>query len=172
MGILLIAFASVCPSSPTSLVTRIREAWPAAKLTAKADLIIIAKLARTEDSPKADKLSKQYQHLIGVNSTFMVLAVVKGHQDKKELTLLHFRRPTHQEGIGQIARTDKISTVSWIQQSEIDGPDLIEPEWLKGKDIRFLMFLKRRADGRVEAISGQVDPVLSVNKLVGDSDDR
>lgn len=176
MGMMLTVFAILLPgSTATSPTTRIRDTWPAAKLTGKSELIVIAKLAKTEDSPKTDKISKQYEQMIGINSTFSVLAVVKGRYDKKEMTLLHFRNPTQvgDESPRPARGADgKIIKTSWTQQNDIDPPELVDLNWLKEKNARFLMFLKRRPDGRFECISGQIDPVLSVSKLVGDSDDR
>jgi hypothetical protein len=148
--------------------TRIGEPWPAAKLTEKADYIVIGRVVSTGDAKVSDKPPKSFEHLglVGVDSKFRILAALKGSIRDKELVLFHFRsarKPAEKEPRG---------LVSIRQTPDVDGPCLIRFDPQGEKDARYLMFLKKRPDGRYECVSGQVDPDMSVSKLDGPTDDR
>jgi hypothetical protein len=137
---------------------RIVQPWPAAKLTEQADLIVIARPTATGDAAKSDKPPKGYDDLVGTDTEFKVLAVLKGKLEGEKLALFHFRHP--------LSKTSS-------QSPEVDGPGLVafDPKAQDGRS-RYLLFLKKRKDGRYECVSGQVDPDSSVAALAGPSDDR
>jgi hypothetical protein len=76
---------------------------------------------------------------IGVETVFVVSAVLKGDATVKQLTLHHYREA-------------QISTA-------LDGPDLVsfDPSDMS-KRSSFLLFLLREPDGRFAPIGGQTDP--------------
>jgi hypothetical protein len=153
----------------------IREVWASSKLLEKADLVVIARLTSTRDSPNSDKPPALFPNLVGVDSTFHVLAVLKGKARKKELVLFHFRYRTEKDkrkptGSGVSPRPEMVRLVS-LQTPEIDGPGLLDFGTRRSKEARYLLFLKKRRDGRYECVSGQIDPDVSVSGLDGPSDD-
>ncbi|MGV3721600.1 MAG: hypothetical protein ACO1SX_11880 [Actinomycetota bacterium] len=122
------------------------------QLTREADLVVIASPTATRDTPERRDLPgiSPAIPVIGVETTFQVAAMLKGEvnlgpTDKsKPLTLHHYRLPDN-------------SVIS------PNGPSLVV---FNPKDRKqFLMFLKREADGRFSALSGQTDPELSIEPL-------
>jgi hypothetical protein len=94
--------------------------------------------------------------LVGVDTEFKVLTVLKGKVKGGTLTLFHFRAPE--------------SSVD-CQSPEVDGPSLVAFDPKAEGRPRYLLFLKVRADGRYEPVSGQVDPDVSVARLDGPADE-
>jgi hypothetical protein len=133
-----------------------RPLWPAAMLTEKADVVVIARAVSVADSKAGDAAPKGHDGLIAVDTKFRVLAVLKGKVKGDTLTLLHFR------GAGAAAGG---------QSPEMDGPSLVTFDPKAEGRPRHLLFLKARADGRDEPVSGQVDPDVSVSKLDGPADE-
>jgi hypothetical protein len=154
------AAAALLALSPVA-EARLRDSWPSAKLAEKADVIVVAKLVSIKDAKKSDPPPKgRYQDkLVGVDSTFRVLAVLKGKHEGQQLTLFHFRWEWNKVAAFQIPDI-------------IDGPNLIAFDPMKDKEVRVLLYLKKRPDGRYECVSGQEDPDLSVARLEGRTDDR
>ncbi len=169
LGVIVFALAA------QGVGARVHEIWPAAKLTEKADVVIIARFISTEDAKNSDKPPEAFPDLVGVESTFQVLAVIKGKVEKKQIVVSHFRYPKaagREKGNGNVSRdSDDVELVSFRQTPDIDGPTLLRFKPDPDEPLRYLMFLKRRKDGRYECVSGQVDPAVSVNKLEGESHD-
>ncbi len=132
---------------------RIIVYWPYSKLMNKSDLVVIVQVVSVEDARKSDKPPKDYEDdFIGVDTTLRVLSVLKGKHQDKEIILFHFRqRPPKEPG----------PTI------EVDGPLLLSFGGKKkeDKDGEYLLYLKKRADGRYECVSGQVDPILSLRRI-------
>jgi hypothetical protein len=122
------------------------------QLTKEADLVVIASPTATRDTPERRNLPgfSSAIPVIGVETTFQVAAMLKGEvnpgpTDKsKPLTLHHYRLP------------DRAAALP-------NGPGLVafDPKDRK----QYLLFLKREADGRFCAVSGQTDPDLSIEPL-------
>jgi hypothetical protein len=159
------------------VVARVHERWPAAKLAERADVVVIARFISTKDAKNTDKAPEPFPDLVGVESTFRVLAVIKGKLERKQIVVFHFRYPKaarHEKGANNVSRdADEVKArlVSFRQTPDIDGPCLLRFEPDPDDPPRYLMFLKKRKDGRYECVSGQVDPNVSVNKLEGPSND-
>ncbi len=124
--------------------TRLLENWPYEKLIKNSDLVVIAETVRIE--PTKDTLSVPGWKEIdwaGRNTVFKVKSVIKGKAEKDQVTVLHFR----------------INRVRGVLL--INGPLLAN---FKEKQ-EYLLFLRKRQDGRFELVSGQIDPVLAVRKI-------
>jgi hypothetical protein len=123
--------------------------WPYDKLTREADLIVIATQTQTEDTgekmdcPGIARDNKPVPAL-GVNTTFQVLAILKGAPDLKSFVLFHLREAEPQ-------------TMS------VNGPALVSFDPTQKK--RYLLFLKKAADGRFTSLCGQTDPAGAVKDL-------
>ena len=126
--------------------------WPYDKLTAEADLIVIATPVAVRDTQEKATLPEFNQRgadgiwhprpAISVETTFETLSVLKGDKDAKTILLHHLRLE-----------------VPILE----DGPGLVsfDPKAKK----RFLLFLKRERDARHSPVTGQTDPDGSVKGL-------
>jgi hypothetical protein len=142
---LLFAAACLCNARPT-------RNWTYEELKAEADLIVIATATETKDQDKtvfpnlvqADAEGKRIPvPAIGMDTRFKVLGVLKGDEKLKELAVYHLRE----------AKAENVP----------NGPRVASFD-LKGQR-RYLMFLKREADGRFVAVTGQVDSAIGVKDL-------
>lgn len=122
---------------------------PYDKLTKEADLIVIATPTKTEvtgekmNLPGITRDNKPVPGL-GINTSFEVIAVMKGKQDQKDFVLFHLRE----------AEDQKV----WL-----NGPTLVSFNPKEKK--RYLLFLKREKDGRFTSLCGQTDPASAVKNL-------
>jgi hypothetical protein len=135
---------------------RLIEPWPYKKLLKEADVVVVATALSSKETGEAAKLRGWQIDFVGVDTTFAVKAVLKGEVKGDQLAVFHYRlRP----GV-----------------AVENGPLLIsfrtKPLAIKTKRAKvclgvpsYLLFLKRRQDGRYEAVSGQVDPELSVREM-------
>lgn len=166
LGILLLGVAV------SRVDARVRDLWPSWKLSKNSDLIAIVQVISTGDANKASKPPKGYEELVGVDSRFRVLAVLKGKHKAKELVLFHFRtKKQPQQGRRAIVNPGTRTTRKEVQTPDLDGPCLVSFDPAK-KRTRYLIFLTARPDGRYECVSGQIDPNLSVAHLEGSTDDE
>ena len=139
----------------TEVFAREHEYWPYDRLTKEADMIVIAVPLSTRDTAEKTTLpglwhvdTNKVRSLIpaiGVETTFMTLAVLKGDANATKLVFHHLREAA-----------PKLS---------VDGPGLVafDPK----SERKFLLFLKRESDGRYAPLTGQTDPDGSV-KVLGD----
>ena len=139
---LVLSLASVCSARPVAY-------WPYEKLAKEADLIVIATPTQTKDSGEKVNLpgiARDNKPVpgYGVNTTFEVLAVLKGGQVLKSFVLFHLRE----------AEPSAISA---------NSPTLVSFDPAERK--RYLMFLKRDADGRFSSLCGQTDPAGAIKDL-------
>ena len=156
-----IAFFVVLCFIPFLALARIHRTWSYVQLRDGADLIVIAAplsvKETSERSPLPDialvKPDSTRSDVIGtgIETTFEVLAVLKGEATLKTFVLHHY-----------------------TAEPAVNGPGLVrfEPKYkevqeMKFHERKFLMFLKREADGRFCAVSGQTDPNISVREIGG-----
>ena len=131
----VVAVASLCEARPAAF-------WTYEKLTEAADLVVIATPTETSDKEKT-VLPFTKIPAVGIETKFQVLVVLKGDKKRKELVLYHLRQ----------ARPENIP----------NGPQLIALD-VKGRR-RYLLFLKREADGRFVSATGQMDAAVGVKDL-------
>jgi hypothetical protein len=139
--------------------------WPHDRLLKEADLVVLAAAGKSE--PAADKWDGDYAYeLDGINTRFTVKVALKGEIPKDGLTVLHYR----------MGRLKPGKTVDDQARAAKGGPNLVgfRAEALRVNIGRsevsvpapeYLLYLKKRADGRYEPVSGQYDPNLSVREL-------
>jgi hypothetical protein len=136
------------------------QEWPYDKLFKRADLVIIAKAVAVRDARKEDRATPpkgSADILTGVVTTFEVLQVVKGEYKPNKIHLVHFRL---KKGV-----------------EILNGPSLVKfhtkPTNLKGDGWSgfaghdYMLFLKKDKGERIEPVSGQFDPSLSVKQVMG-----
>ena len=135
---------------------RLIESWPYERLLKEADVVVIGKAISSMDSKEAFRPKIWSVDFLGVDTTFSVEAVVKGKLDGDELTLLHYRlKPGVYVDDGPLLVSFRMKRMQVnLKTSKLH---LARPS--------YLLFLKKRADGRFEAVSGQIDPELAVREM-------
>ena len=120
------------------------------ELAKKSIVIVIAEDTAVRDLDEVSVLQniKPDIKVIGVETTFSVVAVLKGELPKT-FVMHHYRLPTA-DGHGHLTM--------------FSGPGLVT---FLGDHQRYLMFLKKDSDGRYSPGSGQTDPNCSI-RPVGD----
>jgi hypothetical protein len=134
--------------------------WSYESLNDKATFVVIAtptKVTMTSEHATLPNISAGTNAIIGigVETTFDVLAVVRGDRNTKTFVLPHYKLPPP-----QARSSDRRITVDMG-----GGPGLVSFE-PKDRKI-YLLFLEREADGRYVAVSGQIDPFWSVMEFTG-----
>jgi hypothetical protein len=155
----LLLFAVAVSAIGTMAHARILDPWPYDRLMKEADLVVIATPVQNKGSTDTFQVENWKGKFHRIETVFEPGALLKGKLEAKTLTLLHYRFEADPE----------IHNV-------LDGPMLVhfhiaQPgRLMKMKDgvkdhADYLLFLKKRADGRYEAVSGQIDPALAVREL-------
>jgi hypothetical protein len=127
---------------------RIIESLSYPDLFDKADLVVIAKVISTQDTTERAQIIGLPGQFVGLSTEFEIRVVMKGDKNMKECVLHHYRLLNPKQRIKA-------------------GPMLacFDPK----QRTRFLLFLRREADGRYSPVSGQVDPAsCSIQPLKGD----
>jgi hypothetical protein len=152
--VLLVALTTLACLSPAH--ARLIESWPFDRLLKEADVVVLAKAVSSKDSGEVFKDRAWTVDFAGVDTAFQVEAVLKGEVRGGRLTLLHYRLPAGRTVVnGPLLVT--FPTTRLLIKSSRAKTSLAPP--------RYLLFLKRRGDGRYEAVSGQIDPALAVREL-------
>ena len=126
------------------------KVWTYDELKTNATLIVIATPVLVMITGERTNLAGSHVEGTGVETSFSVLAVFKGDYGTNVLVLHHYT-------VGQRGRNGSIFSDS--------DPRLVSFEPKDKK--RYLMFLKKEADGRYIPVSGQYDPVDSIELLSG-----
>ena len=141
----LLAATCLCDARPVAQ-------WTYEQLTEDAGFVLIATPTETRDRektviPNMLRAGADGKYVpvpaVGIETTFKVLAVLKGDKKLKGFALYHLRE----------ANPENVP----------NGPQLISFD-LKGQR-RYLLFLKREADGRFVPVTGQVDAAVGVKDL-------
>jgi hypothetical protein len=140
----LFAAACLCDARPVPL-------WTYEKLTEGADLVVIATPTETADKEKTVLPGVQRAvdgknvpvPAVGVETKFKVLTVLKGDKKLTDFALYHLREAE--------------------AENAPNGPQLVSFD-PKGQR-RYLLFLKREADGRYVSVTGQTDAAVGVKDL-------
>jgi hypothetical protein len=123
--------------------------WPYDKLNREADLLVIATPVSVRDTGEKTTLpgimrGNQPVDAIGMETTFEVLAPLKGPDSPKRIVFYHLRE-------------DSPSSAS------ANGPALVSFDPKEKK--RYLLFLRKEKMGQYVALTGQTDPAGSVKDL-------
>src|SRR5690348_16734638 len=128
---------------------RLVRIWSYQELLDKADLVVLATPAATNDTPEhIDLPGFPGEHVVGVETRFLVSAVLKGDSTQKQLVLHHYR-------------TADGSDVPHVP----NGPGFISftpAEPPPARPRTYLLFLTREVDGRYAPVVGQADPELGI----------
>ena len=150
------------------------ESWSYENLLKEADLVVIARAVSTV--PSKDKWEAgifDRDRFKGLETTFELAIAFKG-KSAGTFKVLHFQyknpsRPL-EDGPGLVSFLSEPLSVDVGQSGKTgeEGWRTLQPT--KSKSLmpvpEYLLFLKKRADDRFEAVSGQVDPNSSVRTLL------
>lgn len=132
------------------------EAWPYERLLKESDVVVIATALPGKDSGTVWKENPWKVNFIGVETPFTIKVILKGKVAGEKLTVLHYRlEPDVLLADGPLLvqfRTKGIKLETKEAKIHLGQPD-------------YLLFLKKRADGKYESVSGQVDPELAVKEM-------
>lgn len=146
---------------------RLVEGWPYERLNKEADLIVIGTAVVTKDTSDSFIDERWPLEFIGVNTTFEVMQILKGKTNEKKIDVLHFK-------FGKVHNKANVQKGKIIEI--IDGPSFvsfrttptrieIDGFLLTNHKFEYLLFLKKRKDGRYEPVSGHIDPSMSIREL-------
>lgn len=132
------------------------EDWPYERLLKEADVVVIARPMSTKATGKVSTANPWEANFVEVETAFEVESALKGKVEGNKLTLLHYRlEPGAQIVNGPLLvkfRTRGLRLDTPKAKAQLGQPS-------------YLLYLKKRADGRFEPLSGQVDPELSVREM-------
>jgi hypothetical protein len=140
---------------------RLVEDWPYERLFKAADLVVIARPERTTQTKDRLSPADWKVELIGQETVFTVEATLKGKvKDDRKLQVLHYRLPDDiliDNGPLLVSFRVEPLVLKGVANGRAFKTALGRPE--------YLLFLRARPDGRLEPVSGQIDPALSVREL-------
>jgi hypothetical protein len=141
---------------PPLASARLLPNWPYEKLFKEADLVVIAEATAVADSGEKTRLGGWDAEFIGMNTTFTPKHVIKGTLKADTFRVLHYRVG------GDVLLQNGPTLVRFrLQGLSVTGK---HGRMATGRP-QYLLFLKKRKDGRFEAVSGQVDPSLSAREM-------
>jgi hypothetical protein len=134
---------------PLAALGRLMQSWSCQQMFDQSDLVAIAKPLSTTDTTEKTVLPNIAPdiHVVGVETKFEVRLVTKGDTDTHSFTLHHYR-----------LEDTKMRMMNAPMLAAFDP----------NENHRYLLFLKKEADGRYAPVSGQTDPDgFSIIKLGG-----
>ena len=149
-------------------VARRVEIWSFQRLNDTAGVILIGTVASTEQWSEKLKAQLFAEDLEGQLTTFDVETVFKGKDIGKHIQVIHYRV---RKGI-LIANGPVLASFRKTgRRLEIKSVDGVE-DGMKVEEgtPHYLLYLKKRSDGKYEPISGQIDSAFSVRKLSESTD--
>ena len=161
----------LCFSSISS--ARQVEDWPYERLLKEADVVVVARAVSTVRSKdKWEAAVFEANRFVAFETTFESAAVLKGEL-ADTFKVLHFQYRS-----GSTLFNDGPGLVTFLTKPlSLETGKAVRPGKGESKKLRpvksmsltsapeYLLFLKKRPDGRFEAVSGQVDPEFSVRTL-------
>jgi hypothetical protein len=148
---------ALAATSTSPAAARLIPSWPYDKLFREADLVVLARPLSSVDSGETRKDNLWKVAFLGVKTEFETNAVLKGKLEGDKLTVLHYRLP---KGVlledGPMLVTFRLHGL--LVETKTAQIGLGRPD--------YLLFLKRRTDGRYEPVSGPIDPLLSIREVM------
>lgn len=151
--------------SPIASFARGVGDWRHEKLFQKSDLVVLATPVSNADSGETMNPENYQVKFLGVNTTFTDCIVLKGQLTDKEIKVLHYRLPDDAPGQqnGPLLTYFHIGGVSLskVRDGKVFGE-------IGGLGKQYILFLKKRDDGRYEPVSGQIDSNFSFLHILGE----
>ena len=146
--------------------------WPYEELMEKSDLVVIADPLST--TPTSDLLQDEGgdpKSSQGLDTKFRVMVRFKGEHPQEDFTVLHFRyAPSVSEVNGAQFVHFRLHELSFSGTLEGRSKDKKTPEKVAAGSFgmgkpSYLLFLKKRSDGRYEPVADQYDAELSCREV-------
>ena len=135
------------------------EDWSYDRLFKEADLVVIASAQETADSDDPAPDDRWKTRLVGQRTTFSVITTLKGQHEDSEMTVQHFRLRD-----GVVTNDGPLLVAFRTKGLTINGGGSVK--YIAALSTpQYLLFLKRSEGGRLEPVSGQLDPKLSVKEI-------
>jgi hypothetical protein len=146
---------------------RLIDNWPYARLYKEADMVVIGVARSNRDATESFIDERWPLKFVGQNTTFGVLQVLKGNRDTKKVVVLHFKFGKFHEKATKIEKKyrDIVDAPSFVSFATKPIKVTIAEEELANHKCEYLLFLKKRSDGRFEPVSGRIDPNLSIREM-------
>lgn len=147
---------------------RLVQSWSYEQLLAAADVVVVAKPVSNQLA--SDKWTGSHRDdgiFEAVDTGFDVRWVIKGPPDLKTLTVLHFRYgPKTMVMNGALFVHFVVKPISFRAEPLPEDKDA-RPSGLNISlpAPEYLLFLKKRSDGRMKCVTGQYDAALSCREL-------
>ena len=154
-GVIVLFFALFVAAATARQI----ENWPYERLFKEADLVVIASAQGTVASDDKASDERWKASLIGQHTTFSVINTLKGQVDNGPITVLHFKLRD-----GVMTQNGPLLVNFRTKGPTIEGGGSVKYKAVLSTP-QYLLFLKRTHGGRFEAVSGQIDPVLSVKEI-------
>jgi hypothetical protein len=164
IGIFLLVATSCLLVSTSNVAARVVRIWPYQELLDKSDLVVIATLTSTNDTPEhVDLPGFTGERVGGVETKFSVSAVFKGDKGVSAVVLHHYRT-ANSTNVAHVPNGP--SFVSFAPpKTPIFNAALEAPPVQR----TYILFLVREADGRYAPVVGQADPGLAIKELMDTS---
>jgi hypothetical protein len=133
--------------------------WPYDQLFRESHLVVIAEAETSEPSKDAFPDKNLWPIRIeGIVTLFRVKLILKGSETSKTIRVLHFKIKEIRGLVGVINGPGFVKfATGLVELSSKSGRLETKPS--------YLLFLKKMADGRYGAVTGQTDPVYSVREM-------
>jgi hypothetical protein len=162
----LVALGAGLLASPTAAPGRLIERWDYPRLFKEAELVVIAE-PRGSAPTKDEYGDKSWPlEVIGQETTFKVAHTLKGEAGADPVKVLHFKFGAPKKGAKEspIIKNGPGFVVFRTTDMTVDTADRARDRFILPRP-QYLLFLKKRDDGRYEPVSGQTDPNLSVREV-------
>lgn len=142
---------------------RLIENWPYERLMEESDLVVVAKVESFSEFDGTTEIPQFQGTIVPKIGTFRVAGILKGEHEGETLELVHCQLandqffPPNGPLLAQFETTGRLIRI----ETEGEAGSLIQ----EGQPS-YLLFLKRREDGRYEPVAGQVDSELSVRRMM------
>jgi hypothetical protein len=142
-----------------TLKARLSTSWTYDRLNDAATFVVIAtptKVTTTSERAVLRDIEISTNNIvgIGIETTFDVLAVLKGSRDVKTFVFHHYKLS---DSVAEALRHSNVASYPILAS--------FDPK----NEETYLLFLRQEADGRYAAVSGQTDSFLSVQQFTVDS---
>jgi hypothetical protein len=162
VGLVLVAAAAAAAPA----WARPLEGWSYERLFKEADVVVLARPESVADVDVKPKDARMREGFLGRVTTFSVVNAIKGEVKGKTIDVLHFRM---KEGLasadGPLLIQFRTKPVRIEGKSGGDGKRAATAFAMELAPPDYLLFLKRGENGRLEPVSGQYDPALSVREV-------
>jgi len=148
--------ALVCLTLISNLDARQIDLWPYDRLEKEADLIVIGIPDNSLDTGEIVHGSLWQKDFLGVNTTLKVRGVLKGRFRNPDIMVFHLRKP----------ETMILENGPYLATFNLQPIEQILPGGKRQMAKReYLLFLKKRKDGRYEPVSGPLDSAHAIREM-------